>query len=457
MRNASEEVFEDVIRKEVSESEFKDAHKHRLKRRFAEYYETQKRKWAGLPAFSFGYNPIEKFKDIPAVFSVSIYPEYVVVGPTEKEGIKHPYSDVINKILKYIDMNLVHPYLMDLLDRGEYAFYDNHIVVDVHDHREAEAKTQRVLLKGTVAGIQYMQTALHLAKADDAEEASLIAKTNMLCLDPDPEVFEVLKERDYNEKKLDWVRIDPPQKRKVYIGSIIKKYRLAELSQKKEMHPGLEKIATNRIYRTAKFMGGSSYYTINAVANIDHIEVVFRKGVVLNTAISGFITKRKFTTPAQIDLYVESARRLLEIYHTDLKCICDISSGQSKPHPQGFGLPSTSPRLRQEEAPKRVGHPGSPRPSGYVPASPPGVLHSLNQHQSMSHVVHPRHISLSPGDGSSGAADTARYSREIEGLTVTEPGDRKIWQGMLQNPPTPRPREKELDDFNFDYVTKKFV
>lgn len=353
-----ESFFEEAVQKEIAQNEFKDAHTHNLKRRCAEYYASQKRKWEGFKEFSYGFNPIEKFTDIPVVCSISLYSEYVVVGPAEKEGVKHTYSDVINLLLSYINRNLIHPYLLDLLDRGEYPFYDNHIVVEVVDYRQGEPVTSRVLLRGSIGGMPYTHGVLLSTKTEEAAEAEIYAKTASICLDPSPEVFEVMKNHDYNVKKYDRMRIDKKQKTRVQISGVIKEYRRAETVKKNEAYLGLERAINPRIYRTAKFIGGSIHYSINAIANTDYIEVVFRKGSTINTASGGFIARRKFTSPGQIDLYIDSTKKLLEMYHTDLKCICDISA---TPRKNKYYSPLQYQRQHTEDTDRRMymGRPSS--------------------------------------------------------------------------------------------------
>ncbi|KAH9387216.1 uncharacterized protein NEMAJ01_2112 [Nematocida major] len=406
-----ERFFEEAVNKEVALDEFKDAPTQNLKRRCAEYYTAQKRKWESFKRFSFGFNPIEKFKDIPVICTISMYPGYVMVGPVEKEGVKHGYTDVINTLLSYVNRNLIHPYLLDLLDRGDYPFYDNHVVVEVVDHRVAEPVSNRVLLRGSVAGMPYVHGVLLSTKTEEAVEAEIYAKTAKICLDPTPEVFEILKVHDYNVRKYDMLKIDKKQKIKVQISSVIKEYRRAENNRKNEAYLGLERSTNSRIYRTAKFIGGNTHYSINAVANTDYIEVVFRKGDSINTATGGFISKRKFTTSAQIDLYIDSTKKLLEIYHNDLKCICDISA--------------------------------NPRKTKHYSQSP---YQRIPVEDGMSRQV----IYGSPGQG----APMERHMRFIKPEPMEEHptiNDRRPpnWDG--------KPSSKEMDDFNFDYVNKKFI
>ncbi|KAI5189261.1 hypothetical protein NECID01_0456 [Nematocida sp. AWRm77] len=491
-------VFEEEVRKEVSSGEFKDAPTHRLQRRFAEYYEAQKRKWCSLKEFSIGFNPIEKFKDIPAIFTISLYPEYIVIGPMEKEGVKHQYTDVIKALLGYINRNLIHPYLLDLLDRGEYAFYDNHIVVEITDYREVETTSSRVLLKGTFAGMSYTPALLHATKTEDADEAALIAKTAVVCLDPSPEVFEVMKAHDYNLKKLDDVVIEQPPRRKIHIGSIIKEYKRVQESLKREVFPGFERLGNVRIYRTAKFIGGGVHYSINVLVNSDHIEVVFRQGEVINTAIGGYITKRKFTSTTQVDMYIDSVKRLLEVYHKDLKCICDISANPRKP--KSFASPpqSTTPKevYRRSSAAmpsSPVLGSGAPRLSGSsLPSTSSLGVHGLHPH-TIRHVPLGSSI-ISPGAHGSAPYASTPYSGNRVGYGFSQPPsvhgsvhesvpypqrERPSLQGpgeraarhsrgenghkSLMNPPQPQkrspwtPKKEEFDDFNFDYVNKKFI
>ncbi|KAI5190708.1 hypothetical protein NEMIN01_1173 [Nematocida minor] len=399
--------FEETVHKEISQNEFKDAHTQNLKRRCAEYYAAQKRKWEGFKGFSFGFNPIEKFKDIPVICTISLYPEYVIVGPLEKEGIKHNYTDVINTLLSYVNRNLVHPYLLDLLDRGDYPFYDNNIVVEVVDYRDNEPISNRVLLKGAIAGMPYTHGVLLSTKTEESVEAEIYSKTASICLDPSPEVFEVLKLHDYNIRKYDSMKIDKKQKVKVQISGVIREYRRVENTKKNEAYLGLERAINPRIYRTAKFIGGNIHYSINAIANTDYIEVVFRKGDIVNTAVGGFITKRKFTSPAQIDLYIDSTKKLLEMYHTDLKCICDISANPRKSKHYTGG---TSPyqRLQNEETDSR-------RQNMFISRGP--------------------------------AAPMERHMRYMKPESIEDPNA----------PEERRQGSKEMDDFNFDYVNKKFT
>ncbi|KAI5180561.1 hypothetical protein NEOKW01_0865 [Nematocida sp. AWRm80] len=412
-----EYLFEQEIKKEVSVGEFKDAHTHGLKRRFAEYYDTQKRKWPNLKNFTIGHNPIEKFKDIQSIFTIALYPEYVVVGPLEKERTRHQYTDVINVLLSYINKNMIHPYLLDLLDRGDYPFYDNHIVVEIIDHRESEPQSKRVLLQGLYSGLPFTTALLMASKTTEEEEAYLISKTMPICLDPTPELFEYLKLQDYNKQKLDNVKIDSAQRRKVHIESVIKEYKRTETALKKEPFPGLERPSTARIYRTVRFVGGNTHYSINALANPDHIEIVFRKGDTINTASNGFITRRKFTSPAQIDLYIDSTKRLLEIYHTDLKCICDISANPRKSAP----MQNTKYNLSHYRAPNIPEHRRPPQMS------------TTQLHPHTSHPMHSRFMPLTDIP-SPQAHDSPKASKWKE--------------------PSPK---KELDDFSFDYVNKKFI
>ncbi|OAG29611.1 hypothetical protein NEDG_00744 [Nematocida displodere] len=421
----SESALEAEVRKEVSLGDFKDAHANKLKRRFAEYYENQKRKWEDLKGFTIAHNPIERFKDIPAIFSISLHPDFVVVGPIEKEGVRHQYTDVIGNLLGHINQNLVHPYLLDLLDRGDYPFYDNHIVVEVVDLRDTEAVVHRVLLKGTFAGMPYTPSLMLSTKTEDFEESSILAKTHAVCLDPGEDVFEVLKVQDYNLKKLDLIRIDPPQKKKAQISAVIKEYNRIRSNDQKEVYPGLERLGANRVYRTIRFVGGSLHYSINAIANTDHIEAVFRQGEIINTAIGGFITRRKFTSTTQIDLYIDSTKRLLEIYHADLKCICDISATPRKPAPVYQSPPTSS------EKPKRP----------IIQTIAPGTLTRTNPRQTLSQDKHLRyrHVDSPRKDD---PQDHARSERRNE------------W---LESPGPHSPRASEIDDFDFDYVNKKFI
>ncbi|KAI5186879.1 hypothetical protein NEHOM01_1768 [Nematocida homosporus] len=416
--------FEEAMDKETAVGEFKDANTHHLKRRFSEYYASQKRKWGNFTQFTFGHNPIEKFKDITAIFTITLYPDYVVVGPAEKEGTRHPYTDIINAILSYINRNLMHPYLLDLLDRGEYPFYDNHIVVEVVDHRCSESSTHRVLLKGAFSELPYTPALILSTKTDELEEARTIAKTAKICLDPSPEVFEVLKLQDYNEKKLDQIQIEPPQKRKVQIGGIIKEYRRIKELQKKEAFQGLERHGATQIYRTVKFVGGAYHYSINAIASADYIEVVFRQGDTINTALGGFIQKRKFTSMAQIDIYLESIRKLLEIYHTDLKCICDMSASPRKPKPLYTSPPP--PRPIPEDIPRRV-TPPAPTMIPPITPSPTQALH----------------------------LDRMRFQRPPEPKESSFEPAKPQFDPPKQSWPD-KPKE-EIDDFSFDYINKKFI
>lgn len=392
------EIFlEEAVTKEVTQNEFKDAPTQNLKRRCAEYYTAQKRKWEPFKEFSFGFNPIEKFKDIPVICTIALYPAYVIVGPIEKEGVKHNYTDVINTLLSYVNKNLIHPYLLDLLDRGEYAFYDNHIVVEVVDNRGAESVTNRVLLKGTIGGMPYTHGVLIATKTDDITEAEIYSRTCKICIDPSPELFEIVKLQDYNVRKYDTLKIDKKQKVKLQINSIIKEYRRTEQAKKNEIYTGLERAINPRIYRTTKFIGGDIHYSINAIANTDYIEVIFRKGDTINTAENGFITKRKFTSPGQIDLYVDSTKKLLEIYHTDLKCICDIS---------------TNPRKSKQYSPYQR-----------IPEETERRIYNLNTQGPVERQM--------------------RYVKQ-EGIE-----EQRNWESKRE--------QKELDDFNFDYVNKKFT
>lgn len=391
------DFLEARIEKELSSGEFKHAHTHTLRRRYAEYYTTQKRKWSTVPGLSIGYNPIERFKDIISLFSISLYPEYVVIGPLEKEGVTHTYTEVIISVINHINRNLIHPYLLELLDRGSYPFYDNHIVVDVIDHRGNETTNKRVLLKGVFNEFPFTPSLLAATKAGDKEEAVILAKTANICLDPSPEVFEILKIHEYNIKKMDNVKVEPPQRRKIEIGGIISEYKRKKEMQKREVYPGLERLTSTHIYRTTKFFGGSFHYSINAIANADYIEVIFRQGEVINTAINGFIARRKFFSPAQIDTYIESTKKLLEIYHEDLKCICDISAAPRKIKPFIY-----SPQQRPEEA----------------------------QRRGMKKIVSPPKRAHHGG-----------YTREVQ-----HPQQR-AWNE----------RQDDLEDFNFDYIKKKFI
>ncbi|KAI5131363.1 hypothetical protein NEPAR04_2399 [Nematocida parisii] len=439
------EIFlEEEVTKEISKNEFKDAQTQNLKRRCAEYYTAQKRKWETFKSFSYGFNPIEKFRDVPAVCTVSLYPEYVIVGPVEKEGIKHNYTDVINTLLSYINRNIIHPYLLDLLDRGDYPFYDNHIVIEVVDHRDVEPISSRVLLRGTIAGLPYTQGLLLSTKTDEVTESELYAKTATICLDPSPEVFELLKIQDYNVKKYDRMKIDKKQKIKLQIGGIIKEYRRTENTKKNEVYMGLERSINPRIYRTTKFIGGNIHYSINAVANTDYIEVIFRKGDVINTATGGFISKRKFTSPGQIDMYIDSVKKLLEMYHTDLKCICDVSANPRKTKQY------TSPYQRQTP------DDGDRRAGGFISPKIPTVGQSSMERR--IRYIKPKtiedHHSININERGQGINMNERgqginINERGQGINMNERGQGSVWDTSS----TP----KEMDDFNFDYVNKKFT
>ncbi|KAI5133504.1 hypothetical protein NEAUS04_0837 [Nematocida ausubeli] len=404
------ELFlEEEVKKEVGKNEFKDALSQTLKRRCSEYYTAQKNKWENFKSFSYGFNPIEKFKDIPAVCTLSLYPEYVLVGPVEKEGIKHSYTDVINNLLMYINKNIIHPYLLDLLDRGDYPFYDNHIVIEVNDNRDVESVSNRVLLRGSIGGMPYAQGVLQSTKSEDQTEAEIYAKTAVICIDPSPEVFEVMKLQDYNVRKWDGMAIDKKQKMKLQISSVIKEFRRLESTRKTEIYMGLERSSNPRIYRTTKFLGGNTHYSINALANTDYIEVIFRKGDIVNTATGGFIQRRKFTSPGQIDMYIDSLKKLLEIYHSDLKCICDVSANPRKTKQYA------SPYQRQVEEGRQFISPSQPNTQG-----------SMERHM--------RFIKT-------------KTIEDHHSININE--RQSAWDASNM--------QKEMDDFNFDYINKKFT
>ncbi|KAI5172832.1 hypothetical protein NEFER03_1848 [Nematocida sp. LUAm3] len=421
------ESFEEKIQKEVSSGEFKNANTHRLKRRYAEYYVAQRRKWQGLDRFSVGYNPIEKFKDIPSLFTISLYQEYMVIGPAEKEGIKHPYSTAIKTLLGYVNRNLIHPYLLDLLDRGEYPFYDNHIVIELIDHRGPEPLSNRVLLHGLFSELMLTPSLVFSTNTDEEKESLLVAKTSKICLDPSPEVFETLKLYEYNLRKMDNVSISSSHKKKVHIFGVIKEYRRVKGIEKKEITQTLDRVGhSQHIYRTAKFIGGPFHYTINAIASHDHIEVVFRKGELMNTAVGGFISKRKFISLSQIEMYIESIKKLLEITHMDLKFICDISVAPRK----NTHFSSPIQRLPRRSSPSAH---GAPPGNSLFPETPTGSLSGLESpHGSVPVMNKFRYIVQAP---------------EKE----REPHKKKF------SPSWEEKRKDDIDDFNFDYVNKKFI
>jgi len=509
----SERGFGEEMRKEAANGEFKEANTHRLKRRFAEYYETQRKKWGQFKQFTFGHNPIEKFRDIPCVFTISLYQEYVVIGPVEKNEIKHPYTEVIGSVLDHIDRNLVHPYLLELLDRGDYPFYDNYIVAEVVDHRDAEIISSRVLLRGVVAGMPHTQTLLQLTKADEKEECAAIAKTHALCLDPSPLVFEALKMQDYNERKLDGVKIEGGPKKKVSIIGVIKEHRRVQEMQRREVFPGLERLGASQIYRTTKFIGGGTHYSVNAHSFSEYTEVVFRKGEVVNTAVGGFITRRKFTSLAHVDVYIDSVKRLLDVYHADLKCICDIVV---PPRKTKNASPAQQKKTLEKQQRKQSMTITSPLMAGDIKraqsASSPGGTHqsraggvfpfldSSGQYTDSFHYSPKSPLKQRPYmeeriSGGMGSAEGGMEGmqglfpnlppgkgmgvgsgyEEIRRMGLNSPsvpvgrrrvrGEGESHQGHSQNPAErtllwrdpAKKQNADDDDFNFDYVNKKFI
>jgi hypothetical protein len=485
-----EACFGEEMEKIASPADFKDAPSHGFKRRFAEYYSAQTLKWGGLEQFTYAHNPIEKFKDIPAVFTLALYQDHVAVGPQEKGSVRHQYTDVINGIIECINKNVVHPYLLDLLDRGNHPLYDNHIVAEVVDYRGAVVRSNRVLLKITYGGISFLPSLLLQFKCDEESEAAIIAKTHSICIDPDPVLFEISKHYDYNKKKLDFVRCTAKKKKKYILSGVISDFRRMQKSQEREVFAGLERAGTGRIYRTVKYVSGSIHYSVNAVMGPGWIEIIFRKGLVPDTSIGGFTARRKFVSPAQIDLYFANVKKILEIHHTDLRCVFDMSNGMKAKKE------SRSPEPRSRE--HRMSMAGTGRIQPIAPefsekrnvsiTIPPGVPRGWVSHGAV----------LGEGrDGLGSSVNTASvagtFTSRINGapispaLTLT-PGQRmprslvprrgREWGdgafcpgrrpepapptvGQTQKRPWQPPRESEssksLDEFNFDYANNKFV
>ncbi|CAB4028072.1 transcription factor SPT20 homolog, partial [Paramuricea clavata] len=129
---------------------------------------------------------------------------------TESETIRLPYEET--EFLDYLDAQQLPPMLVDLLEKSKAnVFYNGCVIVEVRDYRccvnPSSYDTSYVLLRPTcqtlVADVNALTCEGEWREEEKINlEAELLLKTQSpLCLDPSPEVFNVVNQMHFHKNK----------------------------------------------------------------------------------------------------------------------------------------------------------------------------------------------------------------------------------------------------------------